>query len=277
VKKVSALLRAAFGWVKRSSGQARPIERIYAFGDSFSDIGAGYVDCNGPTAIYYAARELGLEMTFPGSSSARPTISLNFACSGGKSDDFEGYPIKENTLGRGVRHQAEQFAELARNRKISFDPAASVSFFAIGINDRMLPSQQTKSNVAKAVAVLYRAGLRRFMISDLPAKIPLAAEPAERLNPVLEQVRQDLRAKYPDALILRSNWGGFFDEVLRNPERYGIKNVVDACAPGRAIFDEEVIVCERPDEYFYYHPWHPSTATHAFVGKMLAEELAASF
>jgi phospholipase/lecithinase/hemolysin len=35
------------------------IDRMYVFGDSYSDIGEGYLDGNGPTAVAYLADRLG--------------------------------------------------------------------------------------------------------------------------------------------------------------------------------------------------------------------------
>lgn len=37
--------------------------RLYVFGDSYSDFGAGYVDGDGPTAVAYLAWNMGLEFT----------------------------------------------------------------------------------------------------------------------------------------------------------------------------------------------------------------------
>ena len=36
-----------------TSGQTTRYSRLYVFGDSYSDIGAGYIDGNGPTAVAY--------------------------------------------------------------------------------------------------------------------------------------------------------------------------------------------------------------------------------
>ena len=39
-----------------------PVERLYVFGDSYSDTGAGYLDGNGPTAVAYLAERLGFRL-----------------------------------------------------------------------------------------------------------------------------------------------------------------------------------------------------------------------
>lgn len=52
-------------------------QRLYVFGDSYSDSGAGYLDGNGPTAVVYLAHHLGL--TLVPSDVAKSTDSINFA------------------------------------------------------------------------------------------------------------------------------------------------------------------------------------------------------
>lgn len=81
-----------------------------------------------------------------------------------------------------------------------------------------------------------------------------------------------MRSQLPDARIALSNWGAFFDEVMKNPARYGIENTKDKCA-GRALFDEDATPRGDPATYFYYHEGHPSTAVHKVVGDKLYEEL----
>ena len=45
-----------------SSGPTTRYSRLYVFGDSYSDIGAGYIDGNGPTAVAYLGWLMGLEV-----------------------------------------------------------------------------------------------------------------------------------------------------------------------------------------------------------------------
>ena len=94
-----------------------------------------------------------------------------------------------------------------------------------------------------------------------------------RLNPELRRIPAEMQGQLPAAQIALSNWGGFFDEVMREPKRYGIENTTDKCA-GRAIFDEDATPCAKPGAYYYYHQGHPSTAVHKVVGDKLWEELA---
>ena len=45
-----------------TTGTTTPYARLYVFGDSYSDIGAGYIDGNGPTAVAYLGWLMGLQV-----------------------------------------------------------------------------------------------------------------------------------------------------------------------------------------------------------------------
>jgi len=55
-----------------SAGPAPRYSRLYVFGDSYSDIGAGYIDGNGPTAVAYLGWLMGLQIA--SSQPRTPTI-----------------------------------------------------------------------------------------------------------------------------------------------------------------------------------------------------------
>jgi len=70
----------------------QPITRLYVFGDSYSDTGAGYVDGDGPTAVAYLARRLGFELA-PATDLHAASESLNFAVSGGQTGRGAGRKV----------------------------------------------------------------------------------------------------------------------------------------------------------------------------------------
>jgi phospholipase/lecithinase/hemolysin len=111
-------------------------------------------------------------------------------------------------------------------------------------------------------------------VAQLPTAIPQFAEVGVRLNPELARLPADARAAIAGIEISASRWGAFFDEVMRNPGRYGIENTTDRCA-GRAIFNEDATPCAKPSASFFYHAGHPSTAVHRVVGDMLVDDLTA--
>ena len=258
-------------------GQARPtgdIQRLYVFGDSYSDTGAGYVDCDGPTAVAYLAKSLGFTL-IPSTDRKHRGQSLNFAVSGAGTGSSPGSHIGTALLGLGMQNQVQDFAERVRSGSIRFQPKHTLFFLAGGLNDKSLPSDATVANIKGEIETLYRSGARRFRVALLPTAIPAFAEVGKRLNPRLERIPAEITAEFPDARIALSHWGEFFDEVMRNPASYGIENTESACA-GRALFHENATPCANPATYYYYHAGHPSTAVHKAVGAKLYGEFTAA-
>lgn len=253
---------------------AQPIARMYVFGDSYSDTGAGYVDGNGPTAVAYLAGRIGLSLRLPSDVDAN-TQSINFAVSGAQTGRGAGRKVKDALLGRGMVDQIEDFASRVQSKAIAFDSDHTLFFLAGGLNDRRLPSGETVANLKGQIRRLYGLGARRFRLALLPTAIPAFSEVGLRLNPELQRIPSEIAAELPGAPVTLSHWGTFFDEVMLHPSEYGIENTKEACA-GRAIFDEDTTPCAKPSAYYYYHGGHPSTAVHKVVGEKLYQEITNS-
>lgn len=266
-----------YAWLD-SSGFLKPagqaISRIYVFGDSYSDTGAGYLDGDGPTAVAYLAEHLGLKLALPDERDAN-SQSINFAVSGAQTGRGSGRKVKDVLLGRGMADQVDDFVSRVQSRAITFDPDRTLFFLAGGLNDRKLPSEETVANLKGEIRRLYNAGARRFRLALLPTAIPDFSDVGQRLNPELERIPQEVEADLSSADVRLSHWGQFFDEVMQNPLAYGIENTKDACA-GRAIFNEDTTPCAKPGSYYYYHRGHPSTAVHKIVGDKLYAEILSS-
>jgi phospholipase/lecithinase/hemolysin len=271
MKRMRSLLLLALAAPLLAQPREGRIERLYVFGDSYSDNGAGYVDGDGPTAVAYLARRLGFDLK-PATATGAPSDSLNFAVSGAQTGRGAGRKIKESLLGRGMVEQVDDFVARVQTRKVVFDPKSTLFFLAGGLNDRRLASADTVANLEAEIRKLYEAGARRFRVALLPTAIPSFSEVGLRLNPELRRIPDEIRKALPEAQIALSNWGPDFDEVMRNPSRYGIENTTDKCA-GRALFDENATPCAKPAAYYYYHAGHPSTAVHKAVGDMLYDEI----
>jgi phospholipase/lecithinase/hemolysin len=247
------------------------VNRMYVFGNSYSDIGRGWVDSDGPTAVAYLAKRLGLTMVASSAPDAAGK-SLDFAVSGAPSGENPGHDVPKGWLGFGMKNQVAEFVAMVRNGKLKFDPKTTVFFVAGGLNDRKIPTEETVANLEGEMQSLYEAGARRFRVAVLPEKIPAFSEVGKRLNPALREIPAQMRPTLSGAEIETSEWGAYFDEVMENAAKYGITDTTSKCA-GRAIFAEDATPCASPATHFYYHAGHPSTAVHKVVGDKLYEEM----
>ena len=255
-----------------TSGPTTRYSRLYVFGDSYSDIGAGYIDGNGPTAVAYLGWLMGLQVA-PSTASKAAGKSLVFAVSGAGTGEGEGRHVKEALLGYGMTNQVRDFAVRVKSGEIVFEPQTTLFFLAGGLNDGRRDTAFTLENLRQELRILRELGGRHFTIALLPTKIPQFAAVGLRLNPAYEQfVRQEAAAVDLDLWL--NHWGAAFDEVMDHPAAHGIVNTTSACA-GRAIFDQDSTPVGDPATYFFYHEGHPSTAVHRIVGKALFEEIAA--
>jgi phospholipase/lecithinase/hemolysin len=267
-----------------SAARARTWETLYAFGDSYTDSGAGYVDGNRPTAMVYLAASLSIPFTYAGDRNSTGK-GLNFAVSGaqtGKSDGMRMRPataacgINEGLLGRGMQTQVLDFSRRFQSGDVKFKAEKTLFFLAGGLNDAELPTAVTIANLEGEIRELYAAGARYFEVALLPTKIPSFSAVGARLNPAIAKIPEDLRPALPGAHIVVSHWGEYFDLVIEKPGDYGLKNTTDRCA-GRALFGEDSTPCSTPDAYFYFHDGHPSTAVQRVVSQKLLTELANVF
>lgn len=261
----------ADAWAKGAEKPGK-IDRMYVFGDSYSDIGEGYLDGNGPTAVWYLAKNLGFEL-YPSTVQDVKGKSLDYAVSGAQSGGGKGRrEAADALLGYGMKNQVEDFATKVKSGEITFDPATTLFYLAGGLNDGRLPDGTTATNEEDEIRTLYGLGARRFAVALLTTKIPGFGAVGLRINPSLEKIPAELGPELRGAEIKLSHWGMFYDQVLEHPAQYGLTNTTDQCA-GRVIRGESPTPCATPETYYYYHHSHPSTVTHKAVGAMLYLEI----
>jgi cholinesterase len=267
-----ALVGSPLAQAPAPTAPTTPYSRLYVFGDSYSDIGAGYIDGNGPTAVAYLGWLMGLQVASSKAASAAGK-SLVFAVSGAGTGEGAGRQVKDALLGYGMLNQVRDFAARVKSGEIAFDPQTTLFFLAGGLNDGRRETESTLANLRQELQMLRALGARHVTIARLPTKIPQFAAVGLRLNPAYEQfVQEEADATGLDLWL--NDWGTAFDEVMEHPSAHGLVNTTSACA-GRAIFDQDATPAGDPATYFFYHDGHPSTAVHRIVGKRLFEEIAA--
>ncbi len=176
-----------------TSGPTTRYLRLYVFGDSYSDIGAGYIDGNGPTAVAYLAWLMGLQIA-PSKAPNAAGKSLVFAVSGAGTGEGAGRQVKEALLGYGMMDQVRDFAARVKSGELVFDPQSTLFFLAGGLNDGRRETAITLGNLRQELQILRELGGRHFTIAQLPTKIPQFAAVGLRLNPAYEQfVREEAR------------------------------------------------------------------------------------
>lgn len=255
-----------------SAFAAAPYNRMYVFGDSYSDMGAGYLDGNGPTAVAYLAQKLHVPFTHSRDPKAN-TQSIDFAVTAAGSGNDAGKPAGDMMFAVGMITQVEDFAARVRAGKIRFNPRTTLFFIQGGLNDTDTPAKTTTDNLTRQIQILKSVGARHISLAVLPTKIPDFSAVALKLNPAYRKLVPSLQQKLKIDLRL-NNFGAYLDDIVEHPATFGITNTQSACA-GRALFKQDPTPCATPDSYFYYHAGHPSTAVNRIVGDKLFAEISA--
>ncbi len=127
------------------AANATKIDKLYVFGDSYSDQGEGYLDADGPTAVVYFAQKLGIRIA-PSNTEDPKYRSLNFAVSGAQTGSGLGNKTQGALIGYGMKNQVQDFVDQVRSSGIDFNPKTTLFFIAGGLNDSRLADGVTVAN-----------------------------------------------------------------------------------------------------------------------------------
>ena len=269
LKAAAAVATLTVAITMASGARAVEINDLFLFGDSYTDTGAYVPLTNGSTAGAYLASSFGISLV----TSKEPTPGtrgVNFAESGARV--AQG-PTAPATQPRSLTQQVAEFQAYLQSGALTFNPASTLFFLSGGLNDHASPTGPIANATFQQVATLYGLGARFFELALLPSLVPAFADSAQNLNPVYRQIVPQLQALYPDATIRLSNWGTYYDDILRNPSQYGITNTTDQCFNLQTGMQEPA--CTDPNKYFYYYIVHPSDRAHEIVGDRLYAEILA--
>jgi phospholipase/lecithinase/hemolysin len=274
--------------------------QIIVFGDSLSDTGNAYAATGGkvPPAPYYAGRfsngPLWVEQLATKLSAPIPTPSsqggTNYAYAGaatgatplgtqlGTPTGFSPFMTSDGKFIANVPSLPSQVASYIASLKGGAPAAGTLAVLWAGANDffdgRTNPTIPAK-NIAAAVSALISAGVKNFLIPNLPdlSKTPYGLSSSAATQQGLQALSVGFdKALSADLSSLTSAAGvhihtlntfGLFQQIQANPAQFHLSNVA-----------QEGILSGNPSApgYLFWDGVHPTTAGHA----ILAERAAAA-
>ncbi|NEQ51332.1 MAG: SGNH/GDSL hydrolase family protein [Leptolyngbya sp. SIO3F4] len=229
-----------------------------------------------------------------------PTQGINFAFAGALSSDIHILDNDVPSLAAvlpGFQDQIATFSSLST--VIPPDPNA-LHVIWVGGNDyneaffdpdslkvstiEQLPNFVT-DNIISGLTQLSSLGAKEFLVVNLPdiGEAPFAdfldTQLPDDIPTILNQLitaHNDLLSlkldvfsqSQPEVNITTLDVNTLFDDILTNPDSFGLTNVSESCLinyqPG---FQFEGI-CDSPDEYLFWDDVHPTAATSGFISDL---------
>ncbi|XP_010550714.1 PREDICTED: GDSL esterase/lipase At3g48460 [Tarenaya hassleriana] len=326
----------------------RPFNRIYAFGDSFTDTGnsragegpAGFGHLSsypygmtffghptnrysdGRLVIDFVAHSLNLPFLPPylslrstdGNGTATDANGVNFAVSGAtaiKHAFFVKNNLSLDMTPESIETQLgwfESYLEtLGVDQRVSVLEDSLFWIGEIGVNDYAYTvgssmSEDTIRTLGIAsftnfLEALLKKGVKYMLVQGHPATgcltltLSLAAEDdrdslgcvrsvnnqSYTHNLVLQSKLRQLRLQFPEATIVYADYWNAYRAVVRNPEKYGIRERFKACCGTGEPYNFEVFMtcgspfataCEDPDRYINWDGVHLTEAMYEVLADM---------
>lgn len=283
-------------------------QKLWAFGDSLSDIGnvAGVSLGILPGADYYNGRfsngpvwveRYGLELGgAPGLLFLNPLLPFtvdgyNFAHGGAASGDIGPLPgFLGEIFGLGapdflqVTQQAQYFANNVASGILSVSSSQDVFSVWSGANDYIFyetaDPQNAVANIVQTLVTLYGAGARNFIVFGLPrlGETPSGVTGGQRdLLNQLSMTHNDLLesqlAMVPPssgANILYVDAELIFDVIIGSPEIFGFNVVQPGAGTSGNCLDDGLVLGACPDSYLFYDGVHPTRSGHDLIARIVA-------
>ena len=257
-----------------SAQRFEPINELYVFGDSLSDVGTVFRATGGmypPNPPYFQGRYSNGRVWVEYLADRLQLSSKqthNFACGGATTDS------NRNSLVPGLLTQVQSFTQThsQTNSKALYVLWAGANDYLQGVSST-LPVE----NVTKAIASLANVGAKKLLVANLP---DLGQVPATRtstnsasLSALTQAYNQGLRRSLKllsqqrsDLQIVTLDASTLYREAITNPAAFGFTNVTSACLTGSR-------ACGNPDQFLFWDGIHPTTAAHRILGERAFAEL----
>ncbi|GAP96715.1 SGNH/GDSL hydrolase family protein [Leptolyngbya sp. NIES-2104] len=246
----------------------QPIDQLYVFGDSLSDVGNVFRATGGqvPAPPYFEGRHSNGKVWVE-------ELASRLNLSGDRVENFAwgGATTGRNGLNQvpGVLAQVETFVQ---NQKI--DPQALFVVWA-GANDYLFTTETPTTsidNLNRSLQSLIQSGAKRLLVANLPDLGQLPAtrntEASQKLSNFAATYNRSLQTtldqlRKPDLSIAELDVFRLYQTAIKTPDQYGFTNVTNACLGSSA----------NCDRYLFWDGIHPTTAAHKVLGDLAFEQV----
>ncbi|WP_339436565.1 MULTISPECIES: SGNH/GDSL hydrolase family protein [unclassified Pseudomonas] len=277
---------------------ATSYDHLYAFGDSYSDNGAGEAlttrlatqkvkDAQAlPGPLYWKGRWSNGPTAVEGLADALNIPLTDYAVGGAKSGHGNYYTWMMPSQDTGVLGQVAEHLQAAKSHKA--DPKA-LYFIFISANDFFewadfshpetieALSESSLANIRSATEQLVAAGARHVMVvgttdlSHVPAVVQgNQVDNAKKYQQLLAQKLPAALAQIGAAKVSYFDHLAFSDKLRANPAANGFKDMDTPC---QATYPEVKPLCTNPDAHYYWDEWHPTRTVHVLAAKAMLEVL----
>lgn len=247
----------------------QPIDRLYVFGDSLSDVGNVFRATGGavPAPPYFEGRHSNGKVWVE-----ELAAKLNLSSDHVQNFAWGGATTGEIGLNRvpGVLAQVETFLK----NQPQIEPQTLFVVWA-GSNDYLFSTETPTAsidNLNQSLQSLLNIGAKRLLVANLPdlGKLPATrtTEAAQKLtnfaiayNQALKTTLENLQK--PDLAIAELDVFSIYQTALNNPNQFGFTNVTTACL-------DTATNCDR---FLFWDGIHPTTAAHKVLGDLAFERV----
>jgi len=252
-----------------SAQQPEPINGLYVFGDSLSDVGTVFQATGGmypPNPSYFQGRYSNGRVWVEYLADRLDLSSKqtnNFACGGATTGS------NSNSLVPGLLKQVQSFTQTHQqtNPNALYVLWAGANDYLQGVSRATVPVE----NVTDAIASLAGVGVKKILVANLPdlGQLPATRTRANSasLSALTQTHNQGLRRslklssqQYSDLQIATLDANTLYRNAITNPATFGFTNVISACLSGSR-------ACGNPDQFLFWDSIHPTTAAHRVLGE----------